>query len=105
MANRNYQAGRRFEWRIRDVLRRDGWHVFRTAGSKGPVDLIAARREKEGPTVVWLVQCKNHPPTKAEREAATEFAKGIGSNRGGSYVTVWLVWPPERGRIDWECVS
>jgi Holliday junction resolvase len=34
-------AGRRFEWKVRDALRADGYTVIRSAGSKGAVDLVA----------------------------------------------------------------
>jgi len=49
----NYERGRRFEWRVRDLLRKKGFAVFRCAGSK-PVDLIALRRGR-----IVLVECKS----------------------------------------------
>lgn len=37
----NYHAGRRAEWRARDILKARGYHtVIRSAGSKGPIDLF-----------------------------------------------------------------
>lgn len=51
----NYHAGRRAEWRARDILKRDGYHtVIRAAGSKGPCDLIAI-----APEAIRLVQVKS----------------------------------------------
>lgn len=41
MVNRNYEKGRRFEWEVRDKFKRLGHRVFRMAGSKSEVDLIA----------------------------------------------------------------
>jgi len=86
----NYARGRRFEWRVRDVLRGEGWLVLRTAGSRGPVDLIALR-----PGEVRFIQCKTRYPTDREWRSAQEFAglaKGI----------VLLVWPGEkRGLLEW----
>lgn len=35
-----YESGRRYEWAYRALLRRDGWTVARTAGSKSPIDLF-----------------------------------------------------------------
>ena len=39
----HYSAGRRYEWRSRDALRKRGYFVIRAAGSKGPADLIGLR--------------------------------------------------------------
>lgn len=36
-----YDAGRRLEYKARDVLTEAGYFVVRSAGSKGPVDLVA----------------------------------------------------------------
>lgn len=41
MTNKNYQRGAQFERRIRTYLEELGWTVFRMAGSKTKVDLIA----------------------------------------------------------------
>src|SRR3989441_11276113 len=48
----NYIMGRRLEYRIRDIFRREGYLVIRAASSK-PVDLVCI---KNGKTV--LVECK-----------------------------------------------
>jgi Holliday junction resolvase len=42
-------AGRRFEWKVRDALRADGYTVIRSAGSKGAVDLVAFKEIPDGP--------------------------------------------------------
>jgi Holliday junction resolvase len=46
-------AGRRFEYRVRDHLRADGYWVMRSPASKSPVDLVAIK-----PGQVLFVQCK-----------------------------------------------
>jgi len=38
-----YQRGIAKEYAVMTMLRKDGWVVARSAGSHGPVDLIAAR--------------------------------------------------------------
>jgi Holliday junction resolvase len=53
MANKQYQAGRRFEYRVRDHFRKLGFFVMRAPASKSPVDMIVI-----GHHVVLLVQCK-----------------------------------------------
>jgi len=47
-----YHKGRRFEYKVRDLLKREGWIVFRCAASK-PVDLIALKGD-----AVVLIECK-----------------------------------------------
>ncbi|RDD53104.1 MAG: hypothetical protein BA066_06145 [Candidatus Korarchaeota archaeon NZ13-K] len=54
-----YYKGRRFEWAVRDDLRRRGFAVFRFAGSK-PVDLLACKPPKSSPQLTWLVECKSN---------------------------------------------
>lgn len=51
----NYAKGRRFEWKVRDLLRDRGYTVYRAYGSKGILDLIAVKGEK-----VLGIQCKNN---------------------------------------------
>lgn len=59
-----YVKGRRFEYRVKRELERDGYLVFRTAGSRGVADLVAI---KDG--AVYLVQCKNrHIKTVSKKE-------------------------------------
>lgn len=48
-----YQLGRSFEYRTRDLLLRAGYYVVRSAQSKGLVDLVALSKGR-----VLLVQCK-----------------------------------------------
>lgn len=48
----NYEVGRRLEYRVRDLFRRNGFFVIRAAQSK-PIDLVCLRH---GQSV--LVECK-----------------------------------------------
>ena len=49
-----YGAGRRLEWKVRKRLEGAGWFVIRSAGSKGPCDLVAFQRDR----VLFVRQCK-----------------------------------------------
>ena len=49
-----YEKGRRDEWRARKDMVKMGYVVIRSAGSKGPFDLIGI-----GPTNILLVQVKS----------------------------------------------
>jgi len=51
--SRSYVKGRRFEHYIKDKLEAKGWIVTRSAGSKGPFDLLAVKNGK-----ILLIQCK-----------------------------------------------
>lgn len=60
MTNKNYQRGAQFERRIRTYLEELGWTVFRMAGSKTKVDLIAfpPRQNYFGFNGPHFIQCK-----------------------------------------------
>jgi len=53
MPNPNYNAGRRLEYKVKKQWEKDGFTVFRTAGSHGSVDLIAVQ-----PNDISFIQCK-----------------------------------------------
>lgn len=55
MPNKNYLAGRRFEYKVKKDWEAEGWKVLRTAGSHGEFDLVAYR---QGRTTPVFIQCK-----------------------------------------------
>ena len=64
-----YGAGRRLEWKVRKRLEGAGWFVIRSAGSKGPCDLVAFQRDR-----VLFVQCKRGRFSKAAWSALVATA-------------------------------
>ena len=52
--NKNYERGRRFEYKIKTFFMRRGYYVTRSAGSHGAADLVALKRGKRP----LLIQCK-----------------------------------------------
>lgn len=68
MPNKNYQKGRRKEYKIKKELEESGYIVLRTAGSHGFADLIAI---KPGRTChkgeIKFIQCK--PDNFSAKEA------------------------------------
>ena len=54
MPNRRYNKGRAKEYRAMEILRKDGFHAIRSAGSHGAVDVIAAKSGK-----ILLIQVKS----------------------------------------------
>ena len=71
-----YHKGRRFEYRVKRHLERQGYVVFRCAASR-PVDLIALK-PGEPPL---LVECKygKSKLTEADRRALLELARRAGA--------------------------
>ena len=61
--------GRRLEWKARDELRKEGYLVVRSAGSRTPIDLIAIGLNK-----ILLVQVK---ATKIKDTTLQSFTKDI----------------------------
>jgi len=117
-----YQRGSHRERQVRDLLREQGWEVFRCAGSK-PCDLVALRIGVNGTltattgtlrdmeltvpagvyarTAARLIEVKagdhggpfeNFRP--ADRQALSEAAQRAGAE-------AWLVWWPPRREPQW----
>lgn len=55
MPNKNYEKGKKKEYRVRDHYVRMGYIVLRTAGSHGFADLIAIHPESKS---IRFIQCK-----------------------------------------------
>ena len=86
MPNTNYQRGRNHEYYIKQKYEDLNFFVIRSAGSKGPVDLIAIKR---GPwcseyrvyiPIVIGIQCKtgNSPLLRADWAKLDEWAENTG---------------------------
>ena len=89
MANRNYLKGRRAEYKLMQKLRKEGAsYVMRTAGSHGPVDVIAI-----GEGLIRMYQVKQGSmPSKEDREKFAAFAD-MATNQGNSdTVECVMVW-------------
>ena len=56
MPNKNYQKGRRKEYKICDQLKKEGFDIVqRSAGSHSPIDVFAIHKEKG---IIKFIQCK-----------------------------------------------
>ncbi|OYT67030.1 MAG: hypothetical protein B6U65_04250 [Candidatus Wolframiiraptor sp. EX4484-121] len=70
----SYAKGRRFEWRVKDLLEARGWIVVRAARSK-PVDLVAMKGGR-----ILLIECKyDSSISKDRRRLLLELAEGAGA--------------------------
>jgi len=85
----NYEKGARFERKIKKILEAKGFFVTRSAGSKGPVDLLAVIRDvmptSEDPRTVrfvpWVlfIQVKTGIINCHEVAALTDLARKYGA--------------------------
>ncbi len=64
----NYQRGRAFEYRMKELLEQEGYEVFRTAGSHSRFDLIAIKK----PFILFL-------QLKKKKLSSNEMSKLIDS--------------------------
>jgi hypothetical protein len=55
MPNKNYINGRSLEYRIKNILKENGFAVVRSAGSHGKWDLIAVNESRK---TIYLISCK-----------------------------------------------
>ncbi len=79
MANKNYIAGRNFEYKVKKYYESKGFTVLRTSGSHGFADLIAVRNFQIYLSKVYFIktiefiQCKNRKPLNKEVEDLGKF--------------------------------
>lgn len=75
-----YSIGAAFERRVKADLEELGYFVVRSAGSHGPADLVALKKEENGTTKVMLCQCKTGGViSKSEREELIQTAEKAGA--------------------------
>ena len=84
-----YTTGRRLEYRARDALRAQGYTVVRSAGSKGPIDLVAIGRN------VRLIQVKANRPRRTDRLklAAVPAPRGVRREIWQWQAGTWRIHP------------
>jgi len=91
VANRNYTAGRSYEYKAKKVLEREGYTVTRAAGSHGKWDLIAVKEGSSEP-----VRCIQIKRTKTEAGVKQLFGKFVPETNGNAFMPyrhelwVWL---------------
>lgn len=84
------------ERQIRRLLEADGWVVLRSAGSLGPVDLVALRATFR-PRLVEVKSTAGGPYERFgpdDRAAMQWLAARAGAD-------AWLAWWPPRGELRW----
>lgn len=90
MVNSKYVKGRRFEYKIVNLLKKEGWIAFRSAGSHSPIDIVAIHTDKK---IVQLIQCKAYGKKLSIRQEEKIMQEaGI---KGGVYFTAFRVITPE----------
>ena len=94
--NRNYRAGRRFEYAVKKELSAGSVACIRAAGSHGAFDLVVFYRK-----LVYAVQCKNRAPTAEERRKLKLVRDQI--DQPG--VLVCFAYPTPESRIVLEWVK
>ena len=100
MGNKNYEAGRRYEYKAIEVLEGAGYEATRTAGSHGIFDVIAC-----GPNV-RLIQIKSFEKGnswQSDYKEAKESIEEMKELPGVSY-EVWI-WRKHKGWIKQETIK
>jgi Holliday junction resolvase len=97
--NKNYQKGRRFEYRVKKFFEKENKLVMRTAGSHSPFDLIAMTVNH-----TYLIQCKSYEkPTKKDIEKLNYWSKELMADF--NYTTCMIVYPSGRSLAIWWGIS
>lgn len=84
MPNKNYVAGRNFEYARKKVWESKGYVVIRASGSHGPYDLIAIKVREP----VALIQCKRVRHEKDAYKIIRKFIKNPPLSTFGHYIQV-----------------
>ena len=85
MPNKNYLRGRRFEYYVKDMYERSGYHCTRGAGSHG-VDIVAIDWEEKQ---IKLISCKIQKPSEPNLDKL---------RKGKFTVTECAVWKVRKGK-------
>jgi Holliday junction resolvase len=85
MPNLNYIRGRALEYRVMKEYKREGYEVFRSAGSHSKADVIAVKKWLYGDECyegsrVTLIQCKTGSKLMSKKDTIEfrEYAKELG---------------------------
>ena len=65
MPNRNYEKGRRKEYKIVHREKKLGFIAFRSAGSHSPIDVVSIDTENK---VIRLIQCKPNDMNETKKQ-------------------------------------
>lgn len=93
MTNKNYNSGRKFEYRVKKYLEKKGYYVMRSAGSKSPFDLIAIPSLSGN---ILLIQCKHG--TKISKQERNKI-KVLGFSFTGRVICL-VAWSKLHGDIE-----
>jgi len=86
--NKNYQAGRNFEYRVMRYFEKKGYYCMRSAGSKGQIDVVAIPTEIKTNVDVLLIQCK-HGAKISKKEREKLIALDVEMHMGVSCIVAW----------------
>ncbi|MEM2259989.1 MAG: hypothetical protein QXP52_00160 [Candidatus Aenigmatarchaeota archaeon] len=76
---KRYSKGRAFEYKVKNMLEKEGYFVIRSAGSHSVADLIAIHSESNSsssPTILFI-QCSLQPKAKFEIQKLLDICKKL----------------------------
>lgn len=95
MPNKNYAKGRRLEYSIKKKLEKEGFTVFRTAGSHSACDLIAVNQK-----TIRFIQLKSSKKERKPYDSETDkFIKYLPRLPFGFHRELWIKVPREKEKI------
>jgi len=74
LPNKNYEKGRRKEYKVMHSLRNEGYIAFRSAGSHSPIDVVGIRGSDNK---IKLVQCKPDSMSENAKNKLYEANKAL----------------------------
>ncbi len=102
MVNKNYVAGRSFEYRIIKWLINRGYYVVRSYASKGVYDLVAVPPKGSRLSRALLIQAKYSRKNKIKITTEEKIRLGASANR---YQAFSCIAYNENRKLKWKLVN
>jgi hypothetical protein len=94
MPNRNYISGRAYEYKVKRHWESQGYVVLRSAGSRGPFDLVALPGPKLRQKKVVAIQCKRGKTEASALRLINDFKTNPPLGPASSTIQWITVWTP-----------
>ena len=99
MASKNYEIGRRFEYRVQNFFRKYGFYVNRSYASKGLFDLIAVPPNLgiDWHNFPFGIQCKKDK--RGTGYVAKDELQTLKDNDKKWQMNVVIIWSDKKGKL------
>jgi len=99
MPNRNYQKGRRYEYKEKKIWEERGYLVFRTAGSHSPFDLICIPLPPHNQVILIQLKSGKAAPAIKDYKKFNKLCGDLCANGIQTFI-IWYKQKKQRGKTE-----